>query len=258
MALKKQWDALCLALSLFTIIPMGKREMEKGTAAFVPRYLPLAGIVAGIVTAATAYGAFYFALPAPLGCGLMLAAGFGITGFIHLDGFMDCCDALFSHRDRERKREILKDSHTGAFAVIGFGCLLVVLWGAYAALYPRFGGFPMVLIFIAAPFTARALAALLLMTTPAMEGSGLAAAMQGGGKLWGAFCILAGLVGLYMAAGLPALIAAGCAFAVALLGLRQCLKDFGGLNGDVCGFSIVLWEAVFMVALAILLSQGRV
>ena len=33
---------------------------------------------------------------------------------------MDTMDALHSYRDRERKLEILKDSHIGAFAVICF------------------------------------------------------------------------------------------------------------------------------------------
>ena len=31
---------------------------------------------------------------------------------------MDTMDALHSYRDRERKLEILKDSHAGAFAII--------------------------------------------------------------------------------------------------------------------------------------------
>ncbi len=41
-----------------------------------------------------------------------------ITGGIHLDGYADTCDALSSYGDREKKLEILKDPHCGAFAVI--------------------------------------------------------------------------------------------------------------------------------------------
>ena len=36
----------------------------------------------------------------------------------HVDGFMDTMDALHSYQPRERKLEILKDSHIGAFSVI--------------------------------------------------------------------------------------------------------------------------------------------
>lgn len=60
------------------------------------------------------------AMPLP---GLAKAAGFAlipvwITGGIHLDGYADTCDALSSYGDREKKLEILKDPHCGAFAVI--------------------------------------------------------------------------------------------------------------------------------------------
>ena len=44
---------------------------------------------------------------------------------IHMDGFLDTMDALNSYGSREKKLEILKDSRTGAFAVIGFGLYLV-------------------------------------------------------------------------------------------------------------------------------------
>lgn len=41
-----------------------------------------------------------------------------ITGGIHIDGYMDTMDAVHSYGNREKKLEILKDSHIGAFAVI--------------------------------------------------------------------------------------------------------------------------------------------
>jgi len=41
-----------------------------------------------------------------------------ITGGIHLDGLLDTADALSSYQPRERRLEILKDSHAGAFAII--------------------------------------------------------------------------------------------------------------------------------------------
>ena len=44
-----------------------------------------------------------------------------VTGGIHLDGLLDTADALSSYKTMEEKLEILKDSHTGAFAII-VGC----------------------------------------------------------------------------------------------------------------------------------------
>ncbi len=47
-----------------------------------------------------------------------------VTGGIHLDGLLDAADALSSYKTMEEKLEILKDSHTGAFAIV-VGCALV-------------------------------------------------------------------------------------------------------------------------------------
>ena len=43
---------------------------------------------------------------------------FFVSGFMHLDGYVDCCDAIFSRAPLEKKKQILKDSRVGAFAVI--------------------------------------------------------------------------------------------------------------------------------------------
>ena len=63
-----------------------------------------------------------------LAAGILLAVPIFITGGIHMDGFMDTCDARASYGDREKKLAILKDTHTGAFAVI-FGALYLILYG---------------------------------------------------------------------------------------------------------------------------------
>jgi adenosylcobinamide-GDP ribazoletransferase len=49
----------------------------------------------------------------------MVVAPIIITGGIHMDGFLDTQDALSSYQPRERRLEILKDSHAGAFAIQG-------------------------------------------------------------------------------------------------------------------------------------------
>ncbi len=57
------------------------------------------------------------------GGGLLPDPGLGHGG-IHLDGYADTCDALSSYGDREKKLEILKDPHCGAFAVIRCAVIL--------------------------------------------------------------------------------------------------------------------------------------
>ena len=50
---------------------------------------------------------------------------------IHLDGYLDTMDALSSWREKQRRLEILKDPHAGAFAII-MGCLYFVLYAGAA------------------------------------------------------------------------------------------------------------------------------
>ena len=49
-----------------------------------------------------------------------------ITGALHLDGLGDTCDGVFSGRTRERALEIMKDSRSGAFGVLGM-CLTLLM-----------------------------------------------------------------------------------------------------------------------------------
>jgi adenosylcobinamide-GDP ribazoletransferase len=69
----------------------------------------------------------------PLPCAILtLAVWVWLTGGLHLDGWMDAADALFSYRSRERMLEIMKDSRVGAMGVIA--CVLLLMLKA-ALLY---------------------------------------------------------------------------------------------------------------------------
>ena len=54
-----------------------------------------------------------------------------------MDGFLDTVDARSSCQDRQRKLEILKDPHTGAFAVIGGGVYLLIYAAVFSTLKER-------------------------------------------------------------------------------------------------------------------------
>ena len=58
-----------------------------------------------------------------------------ITGGIHIDGYMDTMDAVHSYGDREKKLEILKDSHIGAFAVIMLVTYVLAAAGAFSYIF---------------------------------------------------------------------------------------------------------------------------
>ena len=58
-----------------------------------------------------------------------------VTGGVHVDGLLDTSDALSSWQERERRLEILKDSHAGAFAVITACAFFLIWYGAYSQLW---------------------------------------------------------------------------------------------------------------------------
>ncbi len=65
---------------------------------------------------------------------ILVVLGILLTGGLHLDGLMDACDGLFCTRSPEDRLAIVRDSHVGAFGVLGAGSLLLLKYGALFAL----------------------------------------------------------------------------------------------------------------------------
>jgi adenosylcobinamide-GDP ribazoletransferase len=57
-----------------------------------------------------------------------------LTGALHLDGLMDTCDAAFVHATPERRLEIMRDPHVGAFGATGLAAVLLLKVAALEAL----------------------------------------------------------------------------------------------------------------------------
>ena len=121
-----------MAWGMFLAIPCPKKIWSETARRKMLACLPFVGIVVGAVWALCAWLAGY--LPRALGAALGAAAPWLVTGFLHLDGFMDVCDGILSRRDLETRRRILKDSHCGAFAVICMVLLAMAQWSAFLSM----------------------------------------------------------------------------------------------------------------------------
>jgi adenosylcobinamide-GDP ribazoletransferase len=80
-------------------------------------FFPFVGMVIGWLIAWFGYG-IQFVFPDFASSVLLLAFWVGLSGALHLDGLLDSADGLLSHRSRESKLEIMKDSRVGAMAVV--------------------------------------------------------------------------------------------------------------------------------------------
>ena len=101
-----------------------------------------------------------------------------------MDGFLDTCDARASWGDREKKLQILKDTHAGAFAVTGGGLYLLLYCGGCSELPVRGAAA------VSAGFVlSRALSGLAAAVFPGAREHGMLAdfmkPLRGGGGPWG-------------------------------------------------------------------------
>jgi adenosylcobinamide-GDP ribazoletransferase len=87
---------------------------------FAPTGVLLGALCAGIAWLASAV------FPWSVASVVAVIALAGLSGALHLDGFMDTCDATGSCAPRERALEIMKDPRAGAFAVVGVVSLLAL------------------------------------------------------------------------------------------------------------------------------------
>ena len=129
--MKTIWNNFKVAFAMYSKIPMPPADWEKENMKYALCFFPWVGLAVGAVSAVL------FWLLQQIGAGSMLrAAGLTavpvlVTGGIHLDGYLDTMDALSSWREKQRRLEILKDPHAGAFAII-MGCLYFVLYAGAA------------------------------------------------------------------------------------------------------------------------------
>ena len=232
--------------SMFCALPCPRQIWDEDARPLLPLFLPAVGLEMGGLWALLALILRALSCPAAPRAILLAACPFLLTGFLHLDGFMDVADAIGSWRPPERRREILKDPHTGSVAVAG--CVLVAL-GQFAALL---GADPSPWLLLLLPGVSRCCSALGVTLLPPMAGSQYEAhpparqtAFTAGAALAvliAAGFLLCGARGLCLPAG--ALCAALCQ--------RGCVRALGGMNGDIAGFSLTLGELCALLVLALL------
>ena len=231
-----------MAWGMFLAVPCPKKIWRESARRKMVACLPLVGLIAGLVWAGCVWLSAF--LPLPLGALLCAAAPWLVTGFLHLDGFMDVCDAVLSRRDLETRQRILKDSHCGAFAVICLVLLFLCQWAVFlsADATPLL---PLVLV----PVSCRACAALAVLTLRPIAVSQYSAMERGGAPVVFAALVLTGVCALsaiLWGSFAPLAAAAGYALAV-----WYADRQLGGMSGDVSGFALTLGELCGAAALVL-------
>ncbi len=233
---------LVRALSYFTSIPVPSVQTspDPGDLAM----LPLVGALVGLVSGAGAFAAsraFSPRVGAAFACGLPIA----LTGALHLDGFLDICDAAFAPVDLEKRREILKDPRHGSFAFAGGAVVVVTNYAALREIDPRDWPSAHALTQSVARYAAL-VAARFAPRTPEAGTAARALAQRGDDRallIEGAL-----LLGCAYGYGGVRLAASSAAIVAATIPLSRALADrFGGtVSGDGYGFVITVTESAML------------
>ena len=185
--------SLVIAFAMYSKLPMPRVEWDEKSLSRALWWFPAVGLAAGGLLW------LWLRLSQLLGLSTVLCAAgalllpVAVSGGIHLDGFCDTCDALSSHQSRERKLEILKDSNTGAFAIICCCLYLICFFAVWCEALPA-GRETWVLAL--GPVLSRSLSGLFAAVLPNARGSGLLAAFTAPMDAVKARCVL----GLWTAA----------------------------------------------------------
>jgi adenosylcobinamide-GDP ribazoletransferase len=117
---KNEIQVLLAAISFYTRLPLPKTFMPDVQAfSKASKYLPFVGWLVGCLQVFV-FVALYLFFPLRVAVVCAMIAGIMITGALHEDGFIDCCDAFGAGKGKDETLHIMKDSRVGAFGVIGY------------------------------------------------------------------------------------------------------------------------------------------
>lgn len=250
-----------MAISMFTVIPLPRYEWDDEGGKNIMKFYPAIGLIVGLIW----YGVFR--LLNLLGASIMvitaitLITPFILTGMLHLDGYMDVCDALLSRRDKQEKLRILKDPHTGAFAVISVVMLFVVNFsGVYTVIsnsikdnaINNINTSAVGLILI--PIISRSLMGYLLLSKDSMKGSSLGAFFkQGTGKvdrfILLSSLIISSIISIFIFK-IYGVIMSLAMILVSTFLVNSAAKEFDGMSGDSAGYGLVIAETIGVLILS--------
>lgn len=249
----KLFKSFFIAFSMYSNIPVPQFAWEEEDMKYIFCFFPWVGAVIG--------GCMYLWNSVcncyHIGDLCRVAVGAAIpliiTGGIHLDGFMDTMDALHSYSPKERKLEILKDSHIGAFAVIMLVSYGAVFLGAFSELR---GGVLLSMV-CGGFFLSRCLCGISVVSFPLAKKEGMlfrfADTSQKNIVKGSLYLQAIACIGWMLSLSVPAgLLVSAAAVLVLVFYFYRSRKEFGGVTGDTSGYFVVLCEGCMVVTAALI------
>ncbi len=242
-----------LAFALLTIVPVRVEAPKPGERSHAADHFALVGVLfgavgAGVVWLVARVGGGAEGQAAALSLVVLWAL---LSRGLHWDGLADVADAWTVAP--ERRFEVMKDSHIGAFGVLAIVACFGLQALALGMVLER-GGAAALVVCGVLPVFGRLAASFGAWLGKPLAGSGLGASVAGrpGAGALGAVLVVGACVWAAIATGAPAGIAAcGVGLVAAPVVPHLIAMRFGGVNGDVLGASVILTEVAVALAAAV-------
>lgn len=241
-----------ISFSIYSKIPVPQFPWKEEDMRYTLCFFPWVGAVIGVLAV------LWYWFCGAFGVGDVTYAAVGtaiplvISGGFHVDGFMDTMDAFHSYQERDRKLEILKDSHIGAFAVICLVLYYLLYLGAFAEVRSR----EQILVLGAGYFLSRTLSGIAVVSFRAAKKEGMlylfASEAHRKAVLLSLYLQLGLCVGflLYQSLGMGIFVCAGAGLSFWYYRHRS-YREFGGITGDTAGYFVTLCEGGTVVLVAL-------
>lgn len=244
--MKSLIHAFVMCQSMFCAIPFPCRVWDEKARNKMLLFLPLIGLEIGALWLLLAWLCRILEIAKPVSALLLCILPYILSGFIHLDGFMDVTDACRSMRSFEKRREILKDSHVGSFAVIGVVIVMLAQFAFFAAAPDD----AKILILLFIPAVSRCCSVIAIKCIRPISESQYAKLK----KIPLHIAVILAAFVVFLALGFifcgkygfaPLACAAVCWFAI-----WKGVRSLGGMNGDISGYAITLGELCGVIVYA--------
>lgn len=243
------YNALLIAFATYSRIPVPQADWNEKNRKYSMCFFPLVGMVIGGAIALWIWLCCVLDIPELIKGAVCAALPILISGGIHMDGFMDTQDAMASWQPMEKRLEILKDTHTGAFAVIN--CSLYLIINTAFASRLSINEIPQIFCIYT---VSRALSSITLTLFKSARPGGMldSFARSAHKRTVTAFC------SAYLAVSTVILLSSGffigimCICASLLLTLfyrYRAYKYFGGITGDLAGWFVQIEELLMLAVI---------
>jgi len=241
-----------MTFGMFCTVPMPGHWDESCADRMMP-CLPIVGALVGAIWWGAAELMSFSGIHTMIAAAVLMLVPFLAAGFIHLDGYMDTSDAVLSRRSYEEMVRILKDPHTGAFAVVMIAVLFTLQFAASYAVVDTGRNLALLAVVPVVSRCGSAMSVLCLKAAPHSSYLSLFKRNTGSAHkvvtCYLAACtfavawLIGGITGLVVVASVT------LSFIVTMVYVYRCFK---GVSGDLTGFSLVISELCGLIVLAVL------